>query len=300
MRPRTHCNDGEEIGVYALISPSGRVYVGMTCDSFERRWSAHEKHLRGNRHSSPGLQRAYNRYGWENLGKIVLQIWEKPETLEELLELEREILVSERQWWERIKGEGSAMLHGCPSGTGGVIHSEETKAKISAASSGKIRLSTEEKELFLQGVRHCNGWNEVKALTGMTRRKLLSRGFTKEELSTLPFLQRFQRSRATRPLSRDELYDLYIHRSMGVMEIAREKGLFHAVVSNLLDEYDIPKRSRQEAGALRGEKTLRAKASETRICAVCAEVYLVAERPRSSTCSNPCAGRYRRAPHVAP
>ena len=58
-------------GVYRITSPSGRVYIGMTTRSFDIRWREHKKQLKAGRHICPALQRAHDKYGWENLTKHI-------------------------------------------------------------------------------------------------------------------------------------------------------------------------------------------------------------------------------------
>lgn len=137
MKQRVNVADGEPIGVYILETPSGKVYVGMTCDSFERRWHSHLKELRRGIHRSKGLQRSYDKYGWDNISKTIIKQWEKPPNMIDLLTLEKEILLEERVTWERIKNSGKLMLHSCPSGTGSILHTKESKAKLSKALKGK-------------------------------------------------------------------------------------------------------------------------------------------------------------------
>lgn len=161
MKQRTQL-DTSKIGVYLLQTPTGRCYVGMTCDSFERRWSGHRKDLRNGRHRTPALKYTYDKYGWESIEKVILEEWEKPSTIEELELLEKHILKRERYWWEQLASDGANMLHGCPTGTGSVFHSKETKAKlrknnIKLAMLNPRNIFSEEdtqkiKELFAEGV----------------------------------------------------------------------------------------------------------------------------------------------------
>lgn len=81
MNPLDHQrkeNNAKNIGVYAFISPSGKAYVGMTSDSFETRWNNHYKKLKNNRHHCPGLQYAFNKYGWDKLERVILEEYVKP------------------------------------------------------------------------------------------------------------------------------------------------------------------------------------------------------------------------------
>lgn len=121
--------DKNLIGVYKIESPSGKTYVGMTCDSFSGRLSGHIKYLKNGGHHCKGLQRAYVKYGLENLKFTVLEKWEKPHT-SEMEALGSKILAREALWWRKIRSEGTLMYNGEPSGTGSVFHTEETKLRI--------------------------------------------------------------------------------------------------------------------------------------------------------------------------
>jgi group I intron endonuclease len=49
-------------GIYAIISPSGKQYIGSS-NHIDRRWRAHRSLLRRGTHHSPALQRAWDKYG---------------------------------------------------------------------------------------------------------------------------------------------------------------------------------------------------------------------------------------------
>lgn len=51
-----------DTGVYVITSPSGKRYIGSAI-SFKKRWAEHLRLLRLNKHHSPSLQNAYNKYG---------------------------------------------------------------------------------------------------------------------------------------------------------------------------------------------------------------------------------------------
>lgn len=58
-------------GVYAITTPSGRVYVGSaTC--FRRRWAQHRHKLRRGEHTNPILQAAWGKYGGDLEFKVLV------------------------------------------------------------------------------------------------------------------------------------------------------------------------------------------------------------------------------------
>lgn len=113
----------DEIGVYRIVSPSGKSYVGMTMISFTARWKQHLKELRNGRHKCAGLKRAYAKYGEEALKFEVLEI--VPLGTDEAI-----VLLKEQQWWDKLSSEGIKLYNGRPTGTGSVFHTEESKAKL--------------------------------------------------------------------------------------------------------------------------------------------------------------------------
>lgn len=64
-------------GIYQILNEiNGESYIGSSVNIIER-WQRHRKDLKGNRHHSRFLQRAYNKYGVENFKYLVLEFCEK-------------------------------------------------------------------------------------------------------------------------------------------------------------------------------------------------------------------------------
>lgn len=119
------------IGVYRIITPSGGIYVGMTTVSFKERWKQHCNDLKNNKHPTVGLKNVYKKYdNWNVFSLEILKMWSRPVEQHELLSVEKEIILEEKLAWIRHKNSGYNMLHGCPTGTGSVQHTAETKLKI--------------------------------------------------------------------------------------------------------------------------------------------------------------------------
>ena len=100
------------------------MYVGLTLTSFESRWQSHKNEMQRGVHRCRGLQRAFRKYGMENLNFEILEIVPKNCS-------EKEILLLEQKWWDTICSSGTKMYNGRPTGTGSVFHTEETKKAIS-------------------------------------------------------------------------------------------------------------------------------------------------------------------------
>lgn len=118
------------IGVYRIVTQSGKVYIGMTTQSFKIRWQQHHTKLRHGIHHNRGLQNAYNRDGWESFKKEILIKFEKPTLTLPNTSLESEILYLEKISWIKHKNSGFVLLNGKPTGSGSVFHTEKTKEKI--------------------------------------------------------------------------------------------------------------------------------------------------------------------------
>lgn len=117
--------DSTAYGVYRIVAPSGSCYIGMTAQSFDARFSGHLKDFRLKRMKCSGLQRAFDKYGVE---AMVFEI------LEDMTGYgQEEILYRERQWW-LLHRPWVNLYNGEPTGRGAVIHTEETRTKISRES----------------------------------------------------------------------------------------------------------------------------------------------------------------------
>ena len=110
-------------GVYTITAPSGSKYVGMSLVSVEARWKSHRKDLKRGVHKCKGLQRAFLKYGIENLSF---------EIVEELDGESKETLLKKEQfWWDEFQKLGCKLYNGRPSGNGSVLHTAETRSRIS-------------------------------------------------------------------------------------------------------------------------------------------------------------------------
>lgn len=111
------------IGIYRIVSPSGSSYVGMTTKSFDERKTGHIRTLKNGNHRCSGLKRAHAKYDLANMTFEILEI----------LDGESEELILEREqfWWDLLYSRGINLYNGRTSGAGSVIHTSETKKKIS-------------------------------------------------------------------------------------------------------------------------------------------------------------------------
>ncbi len=69
-------------GVYAIVeTKTGQRYIGSTQFDFEHRWNEHRRDLKKNKHTSPLLQKAFNKFGLTGLKFEVILICEPYECI---------------------------------------------------------------------------------------------------------------------------------------------------------------------------------------------------------------------------
>lgn len=109
-------------GVYEIVLVAdGRRYIGSAIDIHER-WRRHKKDLRGGRHHSTHLQRAWDKYGEDAFQFCVI---------EKCSSKKEEILQVEQAYLNKFNPE----FNSCKLATSplGIKHSQGTRAKVSAA-----------------------------------------------------------------------------------------------------------------------------------------------------------------------
>ena len=107
--------------VYMHISPSGKRYIGITCQKVKYRWNNGQGY-KGNKH----FTNAINKYGWDNFQHIIIA---KKLTKEEACWLEIELI---KEFNTANQDYGYNLSLGGENGR----HSEETKRKMSETKKG--------------------------------------------------------------------------------------------------------------------------------------------------------------------
>jgi len=139
-------------GIYQITNKiNGHKYIGSAVN-IAKRWKTHLWALRNGNHHSVYLQRAFNKYGEENIDFSILLECPK----EDLVTKEQEFIDLLHPEYNICKIAGSPL---------GIRHSEETRAKVSASLIGNKRsvgkLHTEEwkqnNALMMLGNKHSLG-----------------------------------------------------------------------------------------------------------------------------------------------
>lgn len=146
-------------GVYQIRNTAnGKIYVGSAVD-MRRRWYEHASRLRSGKHHSIALQRAWYKYGGDAFVFSPLLICSKSD-----------ILFYEQRALDALRPEYN--MSPTAGNSAGVKHSAETRARMSAANSGK-KLSEVHKARIAESNRGGTRTEETKkrmaeARTGTT------------------------------------------------------------------------------------------------------------------------------------
>ena len=112
--------------VYKHTSPSGKVYIGITCQKPNRRWHAGHGY-RQNKHFFSAIKK----YGWNNFQHIIVA---ENMTKEDACKLEQELIAKHKSNNPEF---GYNRSTGGEVGFAGIIVSEETRKKIGDANRGE-------------------------------------------------------------------------------------------------------------------------------------------------------------------
>ncbi|KAA0089356.1 hypothetical protein CIW54_07785 [Paraburkholderia sp. T12-10] len=153
-----------DTGVYAIVSPSGKMYIG-SAKSFKARWAVHIHHLRAGTHHSPALQRAWLKYGEESF--LFVKIALCPIT--DLLAVEQSRINALKPAYNVCITAGSQL---------GMRHTDLAREKMSRANKGENhpnwgrRLSESTRERIASAQKGQNGHWWGKTPSAMSRAKM--------------------------------------------------------------------------------------------------------------------------------
>lgn len=145
-------------GIYLIrCHANGKVYVGQTTN-LRRRWSAHNRLLKLNRHHCPPLQNAWNKYG-EREFSVDLLLPVVDVVLLNVFEVWAFALVPKTSMFN-VGSPGASML--------GRKHTEETRRKMSASRRG-VKLGAEHRLKISETLKNHTVSEETRAKLRATR-----------------------------------------------------------------------------------------------------------------------------------
>ena len=139
--------------VYCHIFPNGKRYIGLTGKDCSERWQNGKGYK-----TCPLMNRAINKYGWENVEHLILR---ETETLEEAENLERNFI---REYRTDVPDFGYNVLPGGDVSSNSP--SEETRKKLGNGWRGKKR-SEEDRRKISEGVKRRFDRAETNGHKGM-------------------------------------------------------------------------------------------------------------------------------------
>lgn len=156
--------------VYKHISPSEKVYIGITKQNPKNRWKTGSGYGTRNR-----MARAIKKYGWDNFKhEILFENLTKEEACQKEIELIAEYKSNNPEFGYNITNGGE--------GYNGVKHTQETKDKISKSKKGKtpnkkdFRVSIETRQKISKTLKERAythpAWNKGIPMREETKQKL--------------------------------------------------------------------------------------------------------------------------------
>lgn len=136
--------------VYRHTSPSGKVYIGITCTKPEKRWR------NGNGYKNCSVfYRAIQKYGWNNIEHQIL--------FSGLNEISAKMIEEDLIYYYKKEGISYNITDG-GDGVKGYHHTEERKRKISSANKGR-KLSEETKRRMSKAKKNLSAETREKMST---------------------------------------------------------------------------------------------------------------------------------------
>lgn len=135
-------------GIYIIISPSNRCYIGST-NNFARRETKHFYNLRLGNHHCHALQAAWDKYG-DQLRFIIIERCDVSK------------LIEREQWWIDKHAWFWGRMYNSSSIAGRPEHTPEVRAKIAAAQRGR-KHTPEHKAKVVAALRKRRHSDETKA-----------------------------------------------------------------------------------------------------------------------------------------
>jgi hypothetical protein len=129
------------------VSPSNKVYIGITCKKPEERWRKDGKGYSGNTY----FYRAIQKYGWDRFQhQILFEGLSKDEACKKEIEFIKFHHSDDRKYGYNLSSGGESGASGC-------IRSEETKEKLSESMKGRTFSEEHKRKLSEAGRRRKGG-----------------------------------------------------------------------------------------------------------------------------------------------
>lgn len=216
--------------VYEHISPSGKVYTGIT-SNLKGRWG-------NNGHAyctyNSAFKRAIIKYGWDNITHKVIASGLGFNTA---CNMEKDFIA-----FNKARGISYNITDG-GQGTSGRILSEETKAKISKSHMGILPSplaiqnslnSPKRKKAILQNLKLANVKWKGSHHTDETRKKLSDRAKGRDMSKAIEASRKVPHNFFKRGVTQYSLDGTYINEYVSIAQAARELNILASAISNCL------------------------------------------------------------------
>ena len=139
--------------IYKIMSPSGKIYVGMTIDLEKRKSKYKNLKCKG----QPKIYNSLNKYSWD------AHVFEVIETMD----YDKKILIEREIYWIKFYDSYNIGLNCTKGGEGNncIIISEETRKKLSIANTGKKHSDTTKEKIRIAntGKQHSQQTKDILA-----------------------------------------------------------------------------------------------------------------------------------------
>lgn len=122
--------------IYAIVSPSGKAYIGSTKNRAQR-FREHKRKMSSDSHHCDGLKAACAKYGHDSFAFVVLE------------ECELSVLIEREQWWIDSHSARFLGIYNASKIAGRPEHTPEVRAKIGDTSRGRVLSEAARKKISL-------------------------------------------------------------------------------------------------------------------------------------------------------
>lgn len=217
-----------DVGIYILVSPNGKIYVGQS-RKLRKRFYEHSRLLRRGKHHNKYLQNSYNKYNGEGFFACVIEYVEDPSKLTE----------TETWWINKFNSFENGFNLTPAADSTGVQRSQEVREKLSEITSKQWEDESFREACYNGRAKYLSDPEVRERMSETIKRVLTERPELREnhskvmkEISSTPeykerFLNRMRGWRATK--TPEELSDIarksYLNRGKDADEISKLKAI---------------------------------------------------------------------------